>query len=86
MSVFLTHYGQLEKDGVPPTRIAMPPASLSKLGVQLMDKAEEMMIKLYVCKPAEFDALYDQYLKEWMDMGARQVKEDMLKQYDAEHK
>ena len=86
MSTFLTHYQMIEKDGVAPTRIANPPASLNKMGVQLMDKAEEMMIKLYVCKPSDFDALYDQYLKEWMDMGARQVKEEMLKQYDAEHK
>jgi putative aldouronate transport system substrate-binding protein len=86
MSTFLTHYRQLEKDGVPPVRIANPPDSLNKLGPMLLDKAEEYIKQLIMAKPADFDALYDKLLKEWLDLGARQVKEDMLKQYDAEHK
>lgn len=52
----------------------------------LIDKAEEMQKKLIMAKPAEFDAMFDAYLKEWLDMGAKQVKEDMLKAYDVEHK
>jgi putative aldouronate transport system substrate-binding protein len=86
MNTFLTHYRQLEKDGVPPVRIANPPESLAKLGPMLLDKAEEYIKRLIMAKPSEFDAMYDKLLKEWLDMGARQVKEDMLKQYDAEHK
>jgi putative aldouronate transport system substrate-binding protein len=86
MNTFLTHYRYLEKDGVPPTRIANPPDSLNKLGVMLLDKAEEYIKRLIMAKPAEFDAMYDKLLKEWLDMGAQQVKDDMLKQYDAEHK
>jgi putative aldouronate transport system substrate-binding protein len=86
MNTFLTHYRQLEKDGVPPVRIANPPDSLNKLGPMLLDKAEEFIKQLIMAKPADFDALYDKLLKEWLDLGARQVKEDMLKQYDAEHK
>ncbi|OHD71780.1 MAG: hypothetical protein A2177_09815 [Spirochaetes bacterium RBG_13_68_11] len=85
-NTFLTHYRQLEKDGVPPTRIANPPDSLNKLGPMLLDKAEEYIKRLIMAKPSEFDAMYDKLLQEWLDMGARQVKEDMLKQYDAEHK
>ena len=85
-NTFLTHYRYLEKDGVPPVRIANPPDSLNKLGPMLLDKAEEYIKRLIMAKPSEFDAMYDRLLKEWLDMGARQVKEDMLKQYDAEHK
>ena len=84
--VFVDHYKMVEKDGVPPVRIANPPDSLAKMGTMLMDKAEEMTKQLIVAKPSEFDAMYDRFLKEWLDMGGRQVKEDMLKAYDAEHK
>jgi putative aldouronate transport system substrate-binding protein len=83
--VFLDHYKMVQKDGVPPVRLANPPDSLTKMGTQLMDKAEEMMKLLIVCKPSEFDALFDQYLKEWNDMGGAQVKADMLAVYDKEH-
>ncbi len=86
MSTFLTHYAQLSKDGIAPVRIANPPDSLAKMGPMLLDKAEEFIKRLIMAKPSEFDAMYDSLLKEWLDMGARQVKEDMLKQYDVEHK
>jgi hypothetical protein len=76
----------LNQHGIAPVRIANPPESLSKLGPMLLDKAEEFIKRIIMAKPSEFDALYDSLLKEWLDMGARQVKEDMLKQYDAEHK
>ncbi len=84
--VFVDHYKMIEKDGVAPVRIENPPESLANMGVMLMDKAEEMIKKLVVCDPKDFDALYDKYLKEWMDMGAKKVKDDMLAAYDAEHK
>jgi putative aldouronate transport system substrate-binding protein len=84
--MFVDHYKMVQKDGVPPVRIANPPDSLSKMGTMLMDKAEEMQKKLIVCKPDEFDALFDALQKEWLDMGGKQVKEDMLKAYDEEHK
>ncbi len=85
MDTFLTHYRQLSKDGIAPVRIANPPDSLAKLGPMLLDKAEEYIKRLIMAKPAEFDALYDQLLNEWLDLGARQVKADMMKQYDKEH-
>ncbi len=85
-SVFVEHYKMVDKDGIPPVRIANPPDSLANMSRMLIDKAEEMQKKLIMCKPSEFDALFDAYLKEWLDLGARQVKEDMLKAYDAEHK
>jgi putative aldouronate transport system substrate-binding protein len=84
--VFLDHYKMVQKDGVPPVRLANPPDSLGKQITQLMDKSEEMMKQLIMAKPADFDAMYDSLLKEWLDQGARQVKEDMLKVYDAEHR
>ena len=71
---------------MPPVRIANPPDSLNKLGPMLLDKAEEFIKRLIMAKPSEFDALYDRLLAEWLDLGARQVKADMLKQYDAEHR
>jgi putative aldouronate transport system substrate-binding protein len=86
VSTFMEHFKYLEKDGIAPVRIANPPDSLSKLGPMLLDKAEEMQKKLIMANPAQFDALFDASLQEWMDLGARQVKADMLKQYDAEHK
>jgi len=85
-SVFIEHYRIAEKDGIPPVRIVDLPESFVKMSGMLRDKAYEMCVKLTVAKPSEFDALYDQYLKEWMDMGARKVKEDLLKAYDAQAK
>jgi len=84
--VFLDHYKMVQKDGVPPVRLASPPDSLSKQGAMLMDKAEEMMKQLIAAKPAEFDAMFDKMQKEWLDMGGAQVKADMLAVYDKEHK
>jgi putative aldouronate transport system substrate-binding protein len=83
--VFLEHYKMVQKDGVPPVRLINPPDSLTKLGNQLMDKAEEMQKQLIMAKPSEFDAMFDSMLKEWLDMGGKQVKADMLATYDKEH-
>lgn len=84
-ALFIDHYRYMEKDGVPPVRIANPPESLARLGPMLLDRAAEIQKKLIMAKPSEFDALFDAGLNEWMDMGARQVKADMARQYDAEH-
>jgi hypothetical protein len=86
MATFLQHFNYIQKDGVPPTRLANPPDSLSKLGPMLLDKAEELAKVIFMAKPADFDATFDASLKEWLDMGAAQVKADMLKEYDLEHK
>jgi putative aldouronate transport system substrate-binding protein len=85
-ATFLQHWKYIEKDGIPPVRIANPPDSLSKLGPMLLDKAEELAIKIAVAKRSEFNAVFEKSLKEWLDLGAGQVKADMLKQYDIEHK
>lgn len=85
-SVFLQHWRMIEKDGIPPVRLANPPESLSKLGPMLMDKSEELAIKIAMAKVSDFDAVFDASLKEWLALGAAQVKADMIKQYDLEHK
>lgn len=83
---FIDHNKYISKDGVPPVRLANPPDSLDKQGPMLLDKAEELIKKIVVVPPAEFDRTYEAALKEWLDLGARKVKEDMIKQYDLEHK
>lgn len=83
---FIDHNAYIGKDGIPPVRISNPPDSLDKLGPMLLDKADELIKKIIIVDPKDFDATYDAALKEWLALGAEKVKKDMLAEYDLEHK
>ncbi|WP_258168256.1 hypothetical protein [Paenibacillus sp. AR247] len=40
-----------------------------------------MSDRLVVAKPAEFDALYDKLVKEYMDAGGQAVQDENIKNY-----
>jgi len=47
----------------------------------LQEKYKEFRDKLTMCKPEEFDELYEKYTKEYMDAGYREVREERLQAY-----
>lgn len=54
-----------------------------KLGRTVGDLDKQMMERLIVCKPAEFDALYDSLVKEYMNAGGKAIQEENIKNYRA---
>ncbi|MGF7142192.1 putative aldouronate transport system substrate-binding protein [Anaerotaenia torta] len=49
----------------------------------LQERYKEYRDKLTMCKPEEFDALYEQYAKEYEDAGYKEVMEERLAAYQA---
>jgi putative aldouronate transport system substrate-binding protein len=52
-----------------------------KYGKTLGDMNKQMIDRLVVAKPAEFDGLYDKLVKEYMDAGGKAVQEENIKNY-----
>ncbi|SEM76113.1 putative aldouronate transport system substrate-binding protein [Paenibacillus sp. cl141a] len=52
-----------------------------KYGKTLGDMNKQMSDRLVVAKPAEFDALYDKLVKEYMDAGGQAVQDENIKNY-----
>jgi putative aldouronate transport system substrate-binding protein len=86
MSMFLQHFAMLEKDGVPPVRFESPPESYLKLNTVVLNKGLEINTKAIAATAADFEAVYAAGLKEFMDLGAAQIKQDLLKAYDEQMK
>jgi putative aldouronate transport system substrate-binding protein len=49
----------------------------------LNQKGADIFVKSIVCKPAEFDALYDAMVKEYMDMGGQKIVDEKRVAYKA---
>lgn len=60
----------------------IPSDANAKYAKALADKRTEMYAKLVVCKPEEFDKLYDSLVQEYMAAGGQAVKDDYMKIYD----
>ncbi|WP_241242833.1 extracellular solute-binding protein [Paenibacillus whitsoniae] len=60
-----------------------PNESNIKLGKTLGDMNKQMTDKLIVCKPAEFDSLYDKLVAEYMAAGGKAVMDENVKIYRA---
>lgn len=60
-----------------------PNESNIKFGKTLGDMNKQMTDKLIVCKPAEFDALYDKLVAEYMAAGGQAVMDENVKIYKA---
>lgn len=60
-----------------------PNESNIKFGKTLGDMNKLMTDKLIVCKPAEFDALYDKLVAEYMAAGGQAVMDENVKIYKA---
>lgn len=57
--------------------------SNSKHGKTLWDMNKEMTDKLIICKPSEFDHLYDKLVAEYMAAGGQAVMDENVKIYRA---
>jgi putative aldouronate transport system substrate-binding protein len=60
-----------------------PSESNIKFGKTLGDMNKQMTDKLIVCKPAEFDSLYDKLVAEYMAAGGQAVMDENVKTYRA---
>ncbi|MCS7462849.1 extracellular solute-binding protein [Paenibacillus doosanensis] len=60
-----------------------PNESNIKYGKTLSDMGNQMTDKLIVCKPAEFDSLYDKLVEEYMAAGGKAVMDENVKIYKA---
>ncbi|WP_269084556.1 extracellular solute-binding protein [Paenibacillus xylanivorans] len=68
-------------DGFTGFYYGVPNEASIKYGKTLGDMNKQMMDRLIVVKPAEFDALYDKLVKEYMDAGGKAVQEENVKHY-----
>ncbi|WP_053376621.1 extracellular solute-binding protein [Paenibacillus sp. FJAT-27812] len=68
-------------DGYTGFYYGVPNEASIKYGKTLGDMNKQMMDRLIVVKPAEFDALYDKLVKEYMDAGGKAVQEENVKHY-----
>jgi len=68
-------------DGYTAFYYGVPNEANIKYGKTLGDMNKQMMDRLIVVKPAEFDALYDKLVKEYMDAGGQAVQDENVKHY-----
>lgn len=60
-----------------------PNESNIKYGKTLSDMNKSMTDKLIICKPSEFDAMYDKLVSEYMAAGGKAVTDENIKIYKA---
>ncbi|MCE3199473.1 extracellular solute-binding protein [Paenibacillus sonchi] len=70
-------------DGYSSFNYGVPNEANIKYGKTLGDMNKQMIDRLIVAKPAEFDALYDKLVKEYMDAGGQAVQDENVKNYRA---
>jgi putative aldouronate transport system substrate-binding protein len=68
-------------DGYTSFYYGVPNTANVKYGKTLGDMNKQMTDRLVVAKPAEFDALYDKLVKEFMDAGGQAVQDENVKNY-----
>lgn len=71
-------------DGYSSFYYGVPNEANIKYGKTLGDMNKQMIDRLIVAKEAEFDALYDKLVKEYMDAGGKAVQEENVKNYREE--
>ena len=69
------------QDGIAPLRFQRPIEAESKYGKTLSDKYEELLVKSMLAKPADFDKVYDDMLKDYMSNGGEAVKQERTAAY-----
>ena len=61
-----------------------PLDQLSNLAGTLLAKWQDIHTQLVNCKPEEFDALYEKYKKEYLDLGYQRVLDEKEAAYQKE--
>ena len=79
--LYMQSYEASTKDGWTP--VVLPPNdSLVKYEANISTKFSELITKSMMASPSEFDSVYDQLQKEFIEVGGKEVNEAALKQYD----
>ena len=72
-------------------RFDVPPitaniTSESNLGTTVRNKGNELYVRSIMASPAQFDQVYDQLYREYMDVGARRILEEKTAAWDRERR
>ncbi|MDR2080146.1 MAG: extracellular solute-binding protein [Treponema sp.] len=65
--------------------IKTPIRSESELGATVRDKGNELYVRSIMCPPAQFDQIFDSFLKEYMDIGGKRIMDEKLAAWAKEH-
>lgn len=64
---------------------SLPNEADSKYRSQLTSLSAQLLAKLIVAKPSEFDSLYKSSVQQFMDQGGKAVLDDYIKNYEAQN-
>ena len=65
------------------TPVVLPPNdSLVKYEANISTKFSELLTKSIMAAPSEFDKVYDELQKEFVEVGGKEVNEAAIKQYN----
>lgn len=70
-------------DNIQPVRFDHPIAAEAKYGNALSDKFEEMIVRLTMVKPDQFDSSFDSMLKDYMASGGQAILDERTEAYKA---
>ncbi|MBB6632882.1 extracellular solute-binding protein [Cohnella thailandensis] len=73
------------EDYYAPYYYSMPNEAESKYRTQLTNLSAQLLAKLIVAKPAEFDSLYKSSVQQYMDQGGKALLDEYIKNYDAQN-
>jgi putative aldouronate transport system substrate-binding protein len=51
------------------------------LAQTLVDKAKVMYVQMITCPPAQFDAVWDAQIKDWLASGAQAVLDERIAKF-----
>ncbi|WP_438446955.1 extracellular solute-binding protein [Gorillibacterium sp. sgz5001074] len=68
-------------DTIKPVRFDRPIAAEAKYGTALTDKYQEMIVKLSMVKPEQFDSTFDTMMKDYMASGGQAIQEERTAAY-----
>jgi putative aldouronate transport system substrate-binding protein len=71
--LFMDTFNSARNDWLPAVRFERPIDAEAKYGVALNAKMEELLAKMMLAKPAEFDKVYDACVDEYLKAGAESI-------------
>jgi putative aldouronate transport system substrate-binding protein len=70
-------------DTIKPILFDKPIEAQAKYGTALLDKFNEIIVKLAMVKPEQFDSTYDQMIKEYLANGGQAILDERTEAYKA---
>jgi len=81
--LFTENYEQTKKiKGIQDFLFDRPVESVNKYRKTLLSKYEEAAVKLIMCKPSEFDALYETFKTEYLNSGYQEILDEKKQIYN----